>query len=172
MNQSISTWENGGAMRDRTADPLRARQVLSQLSYSPISLSVIFMEADHPEFYSDRGESERSIRIVCELTFNEEQNKIWWVWADSNCRPHPYQGCALTNWATDPNAIHKITDSLNTLLKSFLQPQNKTALTKYDLHGWRKCWKSSGTISVIKQFVWTLMDVGFRLRRWSSPRFP
>ena len=21
----------------------------------------------------------------------------WWVWADSNCRPHPYQGCALTN---------------------------------------------------------------------------
>jgi hypothetical protein len=25
----------GGAKRDRTADPLRARQVLSQLSYSP-----------------------------------------------------------------------------------------------------------------------------------------
>src|SRR5690606_30974693 len=21
----------------------------------------------------------------------------WWVWADSTCRPHPYQGCALTN---------------------------------------------------------------------------
>ena len=21
----------------------------------------------------------------------------WWVWADLNCRPHPYQGCALTN---------------------------------------------------------------------------
>ena len=29
-------WNNGGAERDRTADPLRARQVLSQLSYSPI----------------------------------------------------------------------------------------------------------------------------------------
>jgi hypothetical protein len=29
--------EIGGAMRDRTADPLRARQVLSQLSYSPSS---------------------------------------------------------------------------------------------------------------------------------------
>ncbi|CAH8212267.1 hypothetical protein VAE151_580092 [Vibrio aestuarianus] len=26
---------NGGAMRDRTADLLRARQALSQLSYSP-----------------------------------------------------------------------------------------------------------------------------------------
>ena len=21
----------------------------------------------------------------------------WWVWVDSNHRPHPYQGCALTN---------------------------------------------------------------------------
>lgn len=28
--------ENGGAMRDRTADLLRAKQALSQLSYSPI----------------------------------------------------------------------------------------------------------------------------------------
>ena len=27
---------NGGAMRDRTADLLRAKQALSQLSYSPI----------------------------------------------------------------------------------------------------------------------------------------
>ena len=26
----------GGARRDRTADPLRARQMLSQLSYGPI----------------------------------------------------------------------------------------------------------------------------------------
>ena len=22
---------------------------------------------------------------------------IWWAWVDSNYRPHPYQGCALTN---------------------------------------------------------------------------
>jgi len=21
---------------------------------------------------------------------------IWWAWIDSNYRPHPYQGCALT----------------------------------------------------------------------------
>ena len=45
-------------MRDRTADLLRAKQALSQLSYSPTE---------------------------------------WWVWADLNSRPHPYQGCALTN---------------------------------------------------------------------------
>ena len=23
--------------------------------------------------------------------------KDWWVWEESNFRPHPYQGCALTN---------------------------------------------------------------------------
>ena len=28
--------------------------------------------------------------------------KNWWVWLELNQRPHPYQGCALTNWATDP----------------------------------------------------------------------
>ena len=34
---SINTKKNlGGAERDRTADPLLAKQVLSQLSYSPI----------------------------------------------------------------------------------------------------------------------------------------
>jgi hypothetical protein len=52
----------GGADRDRTDDPLLAKQVLSQLSYSPMQ--------------SDKG---------------------WWAWVDSNYRPHPYQGCALTN---------------------------------------------------------------------------
>ncbi len=30
--------ESGGAMRDRTADLLRAKQALSQLSYSPKKL--------------------------------------------------------------------------------------------------------------------------------------
>ena len=56
----------GGAKRDRTADLLRAKQALSQLSYGPIYRSAT-------------------------------SHDNWWVWADSNCRPHPYQGCALTN---------------------------------------------------------------------------
>ena len=30
--------ENGGAERDRTVDPLLAKQVLSQLSYSPLCI--------------------------------------------------------------------------------------------------------------------------------------
>ena len=25
------------------------------------------------------------------------QSTKWWVWEDLNFRPHPYQGCALTN---------------------------------------------------------------------------
>ena len=33
----------GGDKRDRTADPLLAKQVLSQLSYTPISLSGLFL---------------------------------------------------------------------------------------------------------------------------------
>ena len=55
-----SNRKTGGASRDRTDDPLLAKQVLSQLSYGPIS------------------------------------DLKWWVWVDSNHRPHPYQGCALT----------------------------------------------------------------------------
>ncbi len=35
-NTIASALKDGGAMRDRTADLLRARQALSQLSYSPI----------------------------------------------------------------------------------------------------------------------------------------
>jgi hypothetical protein len=36
--QSSTVSKIGGAERDRTADPLLAKQVLSQLSYSPIQL--------------------------------------------------------------------------------------------------------------------------------------
>ena len=61
--------EIGGAERDRTVDPLLAKQVLSQLSYSP----------------------------SLEASAWRPQDKAWWAWEDSNFRPHPYQGCALAN---------------------------------------------------------------------------
>ena len=67
--------EDGGARRDRTADLLRARQALSQLSYGP---GVPVMKPP------SKG---RPSRDRCD----------WWVWVDLNHRPHPYQGCALTN---------------------------------------------------------------------------
>ena len=34
-NESVLNTKNGGASRDRTDDPLLAKQVLSQLSYGP-----------------------------------------------------------------------------------------------------------------------------------------
>ena len=30
------------------------------------------------------------------------KRKIWWAQEDSNLRPHAYQACALTTWATSP----------------------------------------------------------------------
>ena len=29
-------------------------------------------------------------------------SRQWWAWEDSNLRPHAYQACALTTWATSP----------------------------------------------------------------------
>jgi hypothetical protein len=61
----------GGADRDRTGDPLLAKQVLSQLSYSPDPLAFRSPPSPRPQ--------------------------RWWVWMDSNHRPPPYQDGALTN---------------------------------------------------------------------------
>ncbi len=111
--------KNGGARRDRTADLLRARQALSQLSYGPIF------------WFNEVWDSVSMSRLAClELLCNSQTLscatpaqlsygpiflfngamvlrillpniqkllKVWWVWVDLNHRPHPYQGCALTN---------------------------------------------------------------------------
>ncbi|CAN0625865.1 conserved protein of unknown function [Burkholderia multivorans] len=58
----------GGGRRDRTDDPLLAKQVLSQLSYAPIQRRPRYAAPDN-----------------------------WWVWLDSNQRPPPYQDGALTD---------------------------------------------------------------------------
>ena len=49
---------NGGDEEDRTPDPLRARQVLSQLSYTPMSFfqyeySITFVEFCQEIFYKN-----------------------------------------------------------------------------------------------------------------------
>ena len=69
MKKDIKIQKLGGATRDRTADPLLAKQVLSQLSYSP------------------------------------RDTTSWWAWVDSNYRPHPYQGCALTRLSYKPKTL-------------------------------------------------------------------
>ena len=53
----------GGAERDRTADLLRARQALSQLSYSPLVA----------KNFADLGAFKRSVQVVRELGSNDEQ---------------------------------------------------------------------------------------------------
>ena len=93
---------NGGAKRDRTADLLRARQALSQLSYSPILSESLFWLINRHPFFSNTRRRNMKHTLVCEYFDNAVVGKNWWVWADLNSRPHPYQGCALTNWATDP----------------------------------------------------------------------
>ena len=36
----------------------------------------------------------RARQALSQLSYGPE---VWWVWVDLNHRPHPYQGCALTN---------------------------------------------------------------------------
>src|SRR2546426_3946641 len=68
----------GGADRNRTDDPLLAKQVLSQLSYSPVLSAQdrrpIGRERDFPP--AALFPSSVVIRLL-----------TWWVWMDSNHRP-------------------------------------------------------------------------------------
>jgi hypothetical protein len=80
----------GGASRDRTGDLLVANQALSQLSYGPVvhgPKSPAAISADITP--SAAGKKRRFARLRLTL--------FWWVWEELHLRPHPYQGCALTN---------------------------------------------------------------------------
>ena len=72
----------------RTLDPLLARQVLSQLSYTPIGCGSSFLFFKKQSLYS--------FVWVFQLK---------WAYVDSNHRPHAYQACALTGWAISPVMI-------------------------------------------------------------------
>ena len=41
----------------------------------------------------------KPIRAIFTKFFSNDE---WWVWVDSNHRPHPYQGCALTKLSYRP----------------------------------------------------------------------
>jgi hypothetical protein len=47
-------------------------------------------------FCSDQGGGSRRISLYASGPTTPSWAK-WWVWEDLNFRPHPYQGCALTN---------------------------------------------------------------------------
>ena len=69
----------GGADRIRTDDPLLAKQMLSQLSYSPAARIL------RPRVLCPSA-------VQCRRSFES-----WWVWLELNHRPPPYQDGALTN---------------------------------------------------------------------------
>ena len=73
----------GGGERDRTDDPLRARQVLSQLSYTP-GKPVDGLWLMVYGFYH-------------RLSSIDYLLMLWWAWMDLNHRPHDYQSCALAS---------------------------------------------------------------------------
>jgi hypothetical protein len=69
----------GGADRIRTDDPLLAKQMLSQLSYSPVARNL-------------------RLRVRCPCAAQPRRRfESWWVWLELNQRPPPYQDGALTN---------------------------------------------------------------------------
>ena len=68
----------GGAGRARTDDLLLAKQALSRLSYGPCPGACRRLAAD---------------ARPCGRRARDK----WWAWIDLNYRPHPYQGCALTD---------------------------------------------------------------------------
>src|SRR5277367_6632669 len=69
----------GGASRDRTDDLRVANATLSQLSYGP-------------SLHWPKSSRRFRRRLDARPNFFK-----WWVWEELNLRPHPYQGCALTN---------------------------------------------------------------------------
>ena len=83
---SLDTNRFGGAERDRTADPLLAKQVLSQLSYSLIS-SIARINPGSATFRISLIPSSQTLICISK----------WWAREDLNFRPHAYQACALTN---------------------------------------------------------------------------
>ena len=80
----------GGGERIRTDGLLRARQALSQLSYTPQRLMRIWI--------ADFG-----IVVVFKSKIRNLKSEIaWWAWMELNHRPHAYQACALTKLSYRP----------------------------------------------------------------------
>ncbi len=81
----------GGGERVRTDDLLRARQALSQLSYTP--------------------KIKKSSRVLYNAVYGLYSTGSalyafsWWAWMELNHRPHAYQACALTKLSYRPSVI-------------------------------------------------------------------
>ena len=78
----------GGGERARTDGLLRARQALSQLSYTPNKLVRIL------KFETNK--------VPMGLSYRFRFFDSWWAWMELNHRPHAYQACALTKLSYRP----------------------------------------------------------------------
>ena len=86
--RQVATIKNGGDRRDRTDDLMLAKHALSQLSYVPNRWG-----------RSSRRQRHRGLEPAARRQRTPKSPRCgshWWAWDDSNVRPHPYQGCALT----------------------------------------------------------------------------
>ena len=50
-----------------------------------------------PKWWSQAGSNRRPPACKAGALPAELWPRVWWVWEELNFRPHPYQGCALTN---------------------------------------------------------------------------
>jgi hypothetical protein len=83
--------ESGGDEETRTPDPLLAKEMLFQLSYVPSASESELVYLRRPEGLL-RGSGRPPLSRGCRPSPCE-----WWAFLDSNQRPLPYQGSALTS---------------------------------------------------------------------------
>ena len=83
---AVDRWHYGGGERTRTDGLLRAKQALSQLSYTPenIEYCLLNTQVSIAQFHS-----------IFNLQYSI-LNLEWWAWMELIHRPHAYQACALT----------------------------------------------------------------------------
>ena len=86
---------NGGGERVRTDGLLRARQALSQLSYTPNKICDRKFTIENL-FFQSNWILNLQLSII---------NQTWWAWMELNHRPHAYQACALTKLSYRPTEI-------------------------------------------------------------------
>ena len=79
---------------------------------------------------------------------NISDNWPWWAWEDLNFRPHAYQACALTSWATGPIRL-----SPKTLTKEIRRQRSPHFI-------------------LLSKYRFEIVSNQSLERRWSSRRFP
>ena len=76
----------------------------------------LFCSLSYPLFFFEKFKASNICYIISLFPFHisciQFSRYIWWAWEDSNLRPHAYQACALTTWATSPNVFVRHSQTL------------------------------------------------------------